>query len=131
MSEQQRLPDVKRYDVWGADEIERIVRRNAEWLARFLSAGIKAVMKDGRPLFTQEIPEDERLAQLLAAPPQFWTALEAQDPETAAALVATVIRARQQGVIPPEGPRANEVTEADLEPSVSPMPPEQLMTEMP
>jgi len=72
-------------------------------------------------LYTQKIPEDERLAALLQAPPQFWDALSRTDPETAAALAASVIRARVQGKVPEEGPRADEVTpeDADIEPELS------------
>lgn len=104
-------------DVWGADEIQRIVERNSKWLTEFIVAGVKAVMKDGRPLYTEKIPEQERLANLLAAPPQFWEALQAADPETAAQLVASVIKAREGGKIPPVGPRAAEVVPEDgLEP---------------
>lgn len=101
------------HDVWGADEIQRIVERNAKWFTEFIVAGVKAVMKDGRPLYTERIPESERLANLLNAPPQFWDALQASDPETAAELVASVIKAREKGKIPPVGPRAAEVVPED------------------
>lgn len=104
---------VGRQDVWGADEVERIVKRNAMWLGEFLIAGIKAVMKDGRPLFTEKIPEKDRLAALLQAPPAFWDAMQTQNPEMAADLVAKVIKARLAGKIPPQGPLADQVTTAD------------------
>lgn len=100
-------------NLWGADDLEEIVNRNAAWAQAFIDAGVKALMKDGRPLYTDKIPDSERLANLLNAPPQFWDALQASDPETAAALVASVIRARQKGKIAKEGPRAGEVVPED------------------
>lgn len=107
-NESPTLPRVGQ-QVWGADDIQRIVDRNAKWITAFIVAGVKAVMRDGRPLFTEKTSEAAKLAALLQAPPQFWDALEAQDPETAAALVADVLRAREKGKIPAEGPRAGEV----------------------
>lgn len=104
------------YDVgnlWGADDLEAMHDRNSEWARQFITAGVKALMKDGRPLYTDKIPEAERLANLLNAPPAFWDALQASDPETAAALVAGVIRARMKGKIAKEGPLANEVVPED------------------
>jgi len=103
-------------NVFGANEVERIVKRNADWFMRFIVAGVQGVLKDGRPLYTEKIPEADRLAALLMAPRPFWDALEAKDPETAAALVAAILRAREQGKIPPVGPRASEVTAADATP---------------
>ena len=96
-------------DVWGANDIQAIVERNAAYMTAFIVAGVKAVMRDGRPLFTERTTEADRLAALLQAPPQFWDALAASDPETAASLAADIIRAREKGKIPAEGPRANEV----------------------
>jgi hypothetical protein len=106
-------------NLWGADEVERIVKRNADWFMRFIVAGVQGVLKDGRPLYTEKIPEADRLAALLMAPRPFWDALEAKDPETAAALVAAILRAREQGKIPSVGPRANEVTMQDANPSAT------------
>jgi len=106
-------------NVWGANEVERIVKRNADWFMRFVIAGVQGVLKDGRPLYTERIPEADRLAALLMAPRPFWDALEAKDPETAAALVAAILRAREKGQIPPVGPRANEVTMQDANPSAT------------
>src|SRR5690349_18051344 len=111
------MPSYNQYDagdIWAADAVQRIVDRNALWLRKFLVTGIKAVMKDGRPLFTERISEQERLANLLNAPPAFWDALQAADPESAAALVASVIRARAKGKIPPTGPLAALVAPENL-----------------
>jgi len=90
-----------------------MVKRNAVWAQQFIDAGVKALMKDGRPLYTDKIPEAERLANLLNAPPAFWDALQASDPETAAALVASVLKARMKGKIPAEGPLADQVVPED------------------
>lgn len=106
---------LRRRNIWNADDIQGIVERNAPWFSKIVSEGVKATMRSGRPLYTERIPEDERLAALLQAPPQFWDALASTDPETAAALVASVIRARAEGKIPEVGPRADEVTADDLE----------------
>jgi hypothetical protein len=111
---------LKRRNIWNAEDIEDIVERNAPWFATLVSEGVRATQRSGRPLYTERIPEDERLAALLQAPPQFWDALSSTDPETAAALAASVIRARDQGKIPEEGPRADEVTPEDaVEPEFS------------
>lgn len=107
-NEQPTLPQYGR-TVWGANDLEKVVARNAKWITAFIIAGVQAVMKDGRPLFTEKASEAEQLSALLTAPPQFWDALEAQDPETAAALVATIIKARAKGKIPAEGPRVEEI----------------------
>lgn len=100
----------------GADAIQRIVERCADKVTRFIVAGVHGVMKDGRPLYTEKIPEEERLAALLMAPKPFWDALQEKDPETAASLVAAILRAREKGKIPPVGPRADEVTMEDAAP---------------
>ena len=73
-------------NVFGANEVERIVKRNADWFMRFIVAGVQGVLRDGRPLYTEKIPEADRLAALLMAPRPLWVALEEKDPETAAAL---------------------------------------------
>lgn len=106
---------LRRRNIWNAEDIEGIVKRNAPWFRDLVAEGVKATQRSGRPLYTERIPEDERLAALLQAPPQFWDALASTDPETAAALAASVIRARAAGKIPEEGPRANEVTPDDAE----------------
>jgi|SRR3990167_717243 len=100
--------------VWGADRLEIIVKRNADWLQKFIVAGVRAVLKDGRPLFTDKISPKERVKAILEAPPEFWAALEQQSPEAAAELVAQVIKARMKGQIPLEGPRAEEVNPNDF-----------------
>lgn len=109
-----KVADTFGREVWGANDVQAIVERNAKWVTAFIIAGVKAVMKDGRPLFTEKTSEAARLAALLQAPPEFWNALEAQDPESAAALVASVIRAREKGKIPAEGPRAGEVVPEEI-----------------
>lgn len=106
---------LKHRNIWSAEDIQKIVERNAPWFRDIITEGVKATQRSGRPLYTEKIPEDERLAALLQAPPQFWTALASTDPETAAALAASVIRAREEGKIPEEGPRADEVTSDDVE----------------
>lgn len=114
---------LNRRDIWNADDVERIVQRNAKWFSDLVAEGVKATQRAGRPLFTQKIPESERLAALLQAPPEFWERLSSTDPETAAALAASVIRARAQGKIPAEGPRANEVTPEDAQAMAEAAPP--------
>lgn len=106
---------LRRRNIWNAEDIKGIVERNAPWFRTLVTEGVKATQRSGRPLYTERIPEDERLAALLQAPPQFWDALSSTDPETAAALAASVIRARAEGKIPEEGPRADEVTPEDAE----------------
>ena len=106
---------LKHRNIWNADDIEGIVERNAPWFTSTVVEGVKATMRSGRPLYTEKIPEDERLAALLLAPPQFWDALSRTDPETAAALAASIVRARAAGKVPEEGPRADEVTSEDIE----------------
>ena len=69
-----RTPSTYGREVWGANDVEAIVQRNADWITRFITAGVKAVMKDGRPLFTMKTSEAERLAALLTAPTAFWDA---------------------------------------------------------
>lgn len=108
-----------RTEVFGANEIQDIIDRNAKWLAAFIISGVRALLKDGRPPFTERVSEQERLQNLLNASPAFWDALQAQDPETAAAMVAMVVKAREKGKIPAEGPLANMVGPEDTE-----MPPE-------
>lgn len=104
-----------RTEVFGADEVQRIIERNVPWVRAFITSSIKALLKDGRPPLTEKISEQQRLANLLNAPPAFWDALQAQDPESAAAMVAMVIKARQKGKIPAEGPLADMVGPEDTE----------------
>lgn len=106
---------LKKRDVYAADALQEIIERNAKWLTRFMEESIKSLMKDKRPLFTEKISEQERLASLLTAPPEFWARLESNDPETAAALAASIVRARQQGKIPAEGPLADQVSSDDAD----------------
>ena len=102
-----------RADIWGADAIQGIISRNAVWASDMLVAMVKSLMKDGRPIFTEKIPQQESLQKLLNAPPQFWEAVQSQDPEAAAALVAKLLDARMKGKIPEIGPRADEVVAED------------------
>ena len=102
-----------RLDIWGANATQEIITRNAVWAKDMLVSLVNALMKDGRPIFTEKIPESESLAALLAAPPQFWDAIQASDPESAAALVAQLLKAREKGKIPQIGPRADEVVPED------------------
>jgi hypothetical protein len=102
-----------RADIWGADAIQGIISRNAVWASDMLVAMVKSLMKDGRPIFTEKIPQQESLQKLLNAPPQFWEAIQSQDPEAAAALVAKLLDARMKGKIPEIGPRADEVVAED------------------
>ena len=104
-----------RADIWSADAIQGIVERNGKWARDMLVALVNALMKDGRPIFTEKIPESEMLANLLNAPPQFWDAIQASEPESAAALVAKLIKAREKGKIPQIGPSAEEVVPEDGE----------------
>lgn len=113
-----------RRNIWNADDIEKIIKRNAPWFSELVVAGVKATLKSGRPLYVEKIPEDERLAALLQAPKQFWEALASSDPETAAEFAASIVRARAAGKIPEEGPRAEEVTYEDADGS-------EFMTDMP
>jgi hypothetical protein len=99
-----------------ADIVEQIVRRNADWAARFITRMALGLLKDGRPLFTTRIPPKERLERLLQAPRPFWEALSERDPETAAAMVAEIIRARSRGQLAMTGPRVYEVDERDMSP---------------
>lgn len=120
------MTDLKHRDVYAANDVEKIVKRGAKWFTETLVEGVKATMRDGRPLYTDKIPEDERLAALLTAPKQFWEVIQTQDPETAMALAASVVKAREKGDIPEEGPRADEVTAEDaaglLEKQAAPAP---------
>ena len=100
-------------DVWNADEIQRIIDRNAPWAMERIVTIVRSLMRSGRPIFTEKISQQEQLDALLLAPPQFWDAMQTADPEQAAALVAQVLRAREKGKIPPTGPRAAEVLPED------------------
>jgi predicted GNAT family acetyltransferase len=73
-----------------------------------------SVMKDGRPLFTKQTTEAAQLAALLTAPPQFLDAYKKQDPEGAYAAAASIVRAREKGKIPAEGPLADQVPPEEL-----------------
>jgi len=77
----------------------------------FIVAAVVSLRKDGRPLFTAKVTDKERLAKLLEAGPEFWDALQANDPEVAAQMLADIIRARAAGKIPAVGPRAQEAAE--------------------
>jgi len=45
--------------------------------------------------------------------PEFWDALQQNDPEAAAQMAADIIRARAEGRIPPEGPRVGEAAQIE------------------
>jgi len=102
-------------DVWGASQLEDIITRNTKWMQDFIVSAVKALRKDGRPLFTSKVPKEERLARLLEAGPEFWEALQQSDPEAAAQLAADIIRARASGKLPPTGPRVEEALENQQE----------------
>jgi len=85
-----------------------VIDRNAKWMTDFIVTAVVALRKDNRPLYTAKVNQKERLARLLEAPPEFWDALQANNPEVAAKLLADVIRARAEGKIPSFGPRAQE-----------------------
>lgn len=95
-------------DVWGASRLQDVIDRNAKWMTDFIVTAVVALRKDNRPLYTAKVNQKERLARLLEAPPEFWDALQANNPEVAAKLLADVIRARAEGKIPSFGPRAQE-----------------------
>lgn len=97
--------------------MQDFVQRNADKLQEYIVAGVRSLMADNRPLFTQKLSEKARLQRLLEAPPEFWAKLETTDLETAAALAASVIRARQEGKIPDKGPLAGSVTHEDAKPT--------------
>lgn len=102
-----------------ADEVEEIVKENAAWATRFIVETVRSLLRDGRPLFTMRVPSRKRLEAVLNAPRPFWQALSERDPETAAALVADVIRARSRGELAMTGPRAVEVTAQDMTPALA------------
>jgi len=98
-------------NVWGADRLQNVIDRNARWMTEFIVAAVTSLRKDGRPLYTAKVTDKERLAKLLEAGPEFWDALQAEDPEVAAKMLADIIRARAAGKIPSRGPRAEEAEE--------------------
>ena len=98
-------------NVWGADRLQDIIDRNAKWMQEFVVAAVVSLRKDGRPLYTAKVDAKERIAKLLEAGPEFWDALQQNNPEVAAAMLADIIRARAAGKIPPTGPRAQEASE--------------------
>ena len=100
-------------EVWGANQLQDIIYRNTAWMQEFIVAAVKALRKDGRPIFTAAVPEKERLARLLEAGPEFWDALKQNDPEAAAKLAADIIRARAAGKVPAEGPRVGEAQQIE------------------
>ena len=98
-------------NVWGADRLQDIIDRNAKWMQEFVVAAVVSLRKDGRPLYTAKVDAKERIAKLLEAGPEFWAALQTEDPEVAAKMLADIIRARAAGKIPSRGPRAEEAEE--------------------
>lgn len=104
-------------DVLDANQLERVILREAETLTNMILDGVHAVMRAGRPLFTQQVPEADRLANLLLAPRPWWEALEEKNPELAAAMVAEILKAREAGKIPAKGPLADQVGPDDNAPS--------------
>lgn len=100
-------------DVWGANQYEDIVTRNAAWMQEFIVQAVKELRRDGRPLGTRKISQPERLARLLEAGPEFWDALQQNDPEVAAKLAADLIRARADGKVPEQGPRVGEAQQIE------------------
>lgn len=100
-------------DVWGANQYEDIVTRNAAWMQEFIVQAVKELRRDGRPLGTRKIGQPERLARLLEAGPEFWDALQQNDPEVAAKLAADLIRARADGKVPEQGPRVGEAQQIE------------------
>ena len=98
-------------NVWGADRLQDVIDRNAKWMQDFIVAAVVSLRKDGRPLYTGKVTDKERLAKLLEAGPEFWDALQAEEPEVAAKMLADIIRARAAGKIPQQGPRAKEAAD--------------------
>ena len=60
---------LNRRDIYTADDIERIVNRNAKWFRDLVREGVKATQRSGRPLYTEKIPLDERLAARVITQP--------------------------------------------------------------
>jgi|GEM_PF-2915046 len=106
---------VETRDVWGADSYEEIVTRNTLWMKTFVVQAVKALRRDGRPLGTAKVSEQERMLRLLEAGPAFWDALQRDDPEAAAQMAADIFRARAAGRIPAEGPRVEEAAQMEEE----------------
>lgn len=90
----------------GANEIERVVKRNAAWATDFLVEMTRALLRDGRPPFTEKIPKKERVQMALQAPPEWWAQMQSADPFKAAQIAAEVVKARAKGEIPQYGPHA-------------------------
>lgn len=97
--------------VWGADRLQDVIDRNSKWMTEFIVAAVTSLRKDGRPLYTAKVTDKERIAKLLEAGPEFWAALQSEEPEVAAKMLADIIRARAAGKIPSRGPRAEEAEE--------------------
>lgn len=102
-------------DVYAANDIEAIVQRNVEYFKDVIISGVKALRKDGRPLFTEKVEQKERLQRLLESPPEFWAALEHESPEIAATLAMQVVTARAKGKLAKYGPLAQEAVEPDVQ----------------
>ena len=103
----------KTRDVWGANQYEDTVKRNTKWMQDFVVAAVRALKRDGRPLGTEKVNKADRLARLLEAGPEFWDALQQNDPEAAAQMAADIIRARAEGRIPPQGPRVGDAAQIE------------------
>ncbi len=106
-------------DVFGADQSQKIIQRAVDWAVPFVVEAVKAMRRDGRPLFTKKIPEQERLLRLLTASKPFWDALQEGDPKVAAAMAADILKARAKGTIPEQGPLVNEAQAAEGQGTVS------------
>lgn len=107
------MAGTKYRDVWGADQYEDIIKRNVVWMQEFIVQAVKALRRDGRPLGTIKLTKDERLTRLLEAGPEFWDALQQNDPEAAAQMAADIIRARAEGKVAPAGPRVGEAAQIE------------------
>jgi hypothetical protein len=100
-------------DVWGADQYEAIVKRSVDWAVPFMVDAVKALWRDGRPLGTSVVPEQQRLTSLLEAGPEFWDALKGNNAPVAAKLAANILSARAAGKIPEQGPRVGEAQQIE------------------